>query len=131
MGDDRVPPGTLSYFQARNRQRIYEIVIDAFVESGLSQADLARRLGKGNDQVCRWLGAPGNWGLDTASDLMFAICGGELEYHVGYPLDQPKRNMRRPEWADAPLVTISVAANGSVPQPANFIRWKNVGPHGA
>ena len=127
QNDDRIPRSSLAYFQSRNRHRIYETVVAAFLESGLTQAELARRLGKGTDQVCRWLGAPGNWGLDTVSDLAFAINGGEIEYSFGFPLDQAPRNMRRPVWADGPTMTISAA--GSTASPGlNMIRVP-VGEH--
>jgi hypothetical protein len=85
-GAERVPEGTLGYFRTRNRHRVYSLVIAEFQKSGLTQADLARRLGKGTDIVCRWLGSPGNWTLDTQSDLLFAISGAEAEYGIRYPL---------------------------------------------
>lgn len=105
-GDQRIPRSTLTYLQSRNRHRLYDLVIDTFAKSGLTQATLARRLGKGTDRVCRILGAPGNWELDTLSDLVFAIGGGEVEYGLGFPLSAPPRNMRKPEWADAPPIEV-------------------------
>jgi hypothetical protein len=120
--DDRVPVGTLAYFQARNRARIYDTVINEFERSGITQATLAKRMGKGADWVCRLLGAPGNWTLDTVSDLLFAIPGGEAAYDVSYPLDQPKRNLTKPIWLDAsppPAVPTPKPARpfGDVPEP--------------
>jgi len=85
-GADRVSEGTLGYFRSRNKHRAYSLVIQEFKRSGLTQADLARRLGKGTDIVCRWLGSPGNWTLDTMSDLLFAISGAEAGYTTKYPL---------------------------------------------
>lgn len=100
-GDDRVPVGDLAYFQARNKNRVYDIVIKEFLESGITQAQLARRLGKGTDRVCKILGAPGNWTLDTVSDLMFAISGAELEYAVSPILDRSVRNSIESDWMSA------------------------------
>jgi hypothetical protein len=97
-GDERIPVGTLGYFQARNRNRIYELVLQEFLRSGITKAALARRLGKRPEIVSRLLGAPGNWTLDTVSDLLFAIAGGEPEYSVAHPLDGPPRNYGAPEW---------------------------------
>ncbi|HXQ40215.1 MAG TPA: hypothetical protein VN821_03040, partial [Candidatus Udaeobacter sp.] len=97
-GDDQIPLGTLAYFRERHRNRVYELVLNEFMASGLSQADLARRLGKRPDIVCRWLGSPGNWTLDTESDLLFAISGGEPEYAISYPLDNAPRNYANPVW---------------------------------
>jgi hypothetical protein len=73
-------------------------VIREFKKSGLSQADLAQRLGKGTDRVCKLMGGPGNWTLDTVSDLLFAIAGGESKYEISYPLDKPRRNYQPSEW---------------------------------
>ena len=91
-GTDRVPIWTLGYFRVRNKQRIYSLVVDEFKRSGLSQADLARRLGKKPDIVCRWLAAPTNWTLNTMSDLLFAISGAEAAYALNHPLTQVPRN---------------------------------------
>lgn len=95
---DPIPEGTLGYFRARNRGRIYELVLKEFQCSGLTQADLGRRMKKGPDVICRLLGAPGNWTLDTVSDLLFAISGAEANYAVSYPLERPKRNFAGPDW---------------------------------
>ena len=98
-GSKRIPIGTIGYFRSRNKHRVYSLVIKEFKSSGLSQADLARRLGKKNsDIICRWLAAPGNWTLDTVSDLMFAISGAEVTYGSIHPLAQPPRNYTMPEW---------------------------------
>lgn len=85
-GISRVPESTLAYFRTRNRHRMYSLVIGEFKRSGISQADLARRLGKGTDIVCRWLRSPGNWTLDTLSDLLFATTGAEPARALNYPL---------------------------------------------
>jgi hypothetical protein len=98
FGDEPVPEGTLAYFRGRSRSRIYESVLREFLRSGISQATLARRMGKRAEQINRLLGAPGNWTLDTVSDLLFAISGAEPVYGVQYPLKEPPRNYRKPEW---------------------------------
>jgi hypothetical protein len=101
-GCEKVPLGTLAYFRARAKRRAYDLVIKEFKKSGLSQADLARRLGKGTDRICKLLGGPGNWTLDTVSDLLFAISGAEPKYGLDYALDKPARNFRQPEWLCEP-----------------------------
>jgi hypothetical protein len=98
VGAERVPPETLGYFQARNKHNAYDLVMKEFEESGLSQADLARRLGKAPEVICRLLGGPGNWTLDTLSDLMFAISGAVPVYGKAYPLGEPPRNQMGPIW---------------------------------
>ncbi len=97
-GDDRIPAGHLAYFTARNRRKIYSAVIKAFKDSGLTQIQLAKRLGKRPDVICRWLSGPGNWEIDTVSILLFGISGGELGYRVVHPLRQSPRNYKTPEW---------------------------------
>jgi hypothetical protein len=97
-GTDKVPSGTFGYFQSRNKHRAYSLVMEEFKASGLSQADLAHRLGKGTDIVCRWLSGPGNWTLDTLSDLLFAISGAAPAFGKEYPLDKPTHNYTRPDW---------------------------------
>lgn len=99
-GSDRVPIWTLGYFRVRNKQRIYSLVVNEFKRSGLSQADLARRLGKKPDIVCRWLAAPTNWTLNSISDLLFAISGAETTYALNHPLTQAPRNYIGPDWID-------------------------------
>jgi hypothetical protein len=97
-GSTKVPLGTLAYLRARNKRRAYDLVIKEFKNSGISQADLARRLGKGTDYICKLLGGPGNWTLDTISDLLFALSSAEPRYSLDYPLDKPARNFRGPTW---------------------------------
>lgn len=102
-GDDRIPAGTLYYFRARNRNRIYDAVLREFLRSGISKATLARRMGKKHAEIIsRLLGAPGNWTLDTVSDLIFAINGGECEYSIRYPLDEGPHNYTAEWFPDDP-----------------------------
>ena len=102
IGAERVPKGAFGYFRARNRHRLYSLIIKEFKKSGLTQADLARRLGKKPEIVCRLLATSGNLQADTLSDLLFAISGAQPTYGLSYPLDQLARNDTRPEWLDQP-----------------------------
>lgn len=97
-GEARVAPPVLSYFEGRNRYKVYDLVMDEFMASGLTKATLARRLGKRPEQINRLLKSPGNWTLDTVSNLLFAIRGGEPRYGVRFPLDEPARNDNQPHW---------------------------------
>jgi len=78
--------------------RVFALVQREFEKAGITKAELADRLERGADRVSHLLGAPGNWTLDTVSDLLFAISGAEINYHVTYPLQRPSRNMTTPEW---------------------------------
>lgn len=119
MGE-MVPLSTFGYFRARAQRRAYDMVIREFKKSGLTQSELAQRLGKGTDQVSRMLAGPGNWTIKTASDLLFAISGAEPEWGISYPLQKARRNRRGPEWLtiDSPLMRIASnapSANTSAP----------------
>jgi len=95
---EKIPLGTIGYFEARNKGLAHDLVISEFLESGITQAELARRLGKTPAQVNRLLGAPGNWTLDTFSVVLFAISGAQPKYSLAYPLKEHPRNYRGPEW---------------------------------
>ena len=81
----RISAGTLSYVRARNRQRAYDLVIRQLKKSGITQAELSRRLGKGQDAISRLLSRPSNWELDTLSDLLFAISGTVPKFDAEHP----------------------------------------------
>src|SRR6266700_800185 len=85
-GSNKISLGTLGYIRARIRQRAYNLVIRELKKSGITQADLARRLGKGQDAISRLLRRPRNWELDTLGDLLFAISGAVPAITVEHPL---------------------------------------------
>ncbi len=118
---EKIPPGTLGYFQARNKYNAFNLFMDEFTASGISQAELARRLGKGTDVVCRWLSGPGNWTLDTMSDLLFAVSGGAPVYDLDYPLTRPRRNQIGPGWLydDTDDITVRSPPSGMEPDVAS------------
>lgn len=92
-GDDPIPLNVLGFLRAHNKYNVYELVLNEFQRSGLTQAQLARRIRKNPDRVCKILGGPGNWTLDTIADLLFAISGGVAKYSMSYPLDEAARNI--------------------------------------
>jgi transcriptional regulator with XRE-family HTH domain len=77
-----IPEAKRVYFQERLRNRFFEFLLNKFLEQqklGLTKAKLARRIGKTPDVVNRWLSAPSNLTLDTASDLLLGINAEELD----------------------------------------------------
>src|SRR5260370_19583218 len=72
-----IPIGKLEYFRARLRSRFHQLVLDEFLRQEdlgkISKADLARRIGRKPEQISRWLGAAGNWTIDTVSDLLLGM----------------------------------------------------------
>ena len=91
-----VPATTLSYFRTRNKIKAFTLIHKEFARGGITQADLAARLGKDETHISRLLAAPGNWTLDTISELLFAISGAEPDYGISYPLKKARRNQRKP-----------------------------------
>jgi hypothetical protein len=82
LGAGPVPVGKLVYFRGRLSNALHETVLRRLLEVekdlGFSRAELGRRIGRKPEQVTRWLGSPGNWTLETVSDLLTAM-GCELD----------------------------------------------------
>lgn len=78
----RIPAGKLAYFRSRLQDRIYDLVVGEFLrkESAgiMTRSELAERIGKDPAQITRYLASPGNWTLDTTSDLLLGVCAAEL-----------------------------------------------------
>lgn len=97
-GNEKISLGTLSYFRTRNKGRVYNLVMEEFLKSGISQTALGKRLDMDAGQLSRYLNSPGNWTIDTLSDFLFAIAGAEANYTSSYPLDLAQRNDTEPDW---------------------------------
>jgi hypothetical protein len=95
---DTLSPRTVNYFRARFRNRMYDLVLSKFREKAesesLTKARIAKRLRRRPEVVNRLLAAPGNWTLDTLSDLLLAIAGEELDKSSSDPEKRPSRNAR-------------------------------------
>ncbi|MEI4473593.1 hypothetical protein [Frigidibacter sp. MR17.24] len=70
----------------------------AFLESGVSQKVIAARLRKSASQVSRLLGGPGNWTIDMAAHLLYAINGNDIGVSETDPSSGPVSNFSTPEW---------------------------------
>jgi hypothetical protein len=112
VGAEPIPLGTLAYFRSRYRHRLHSLVLREFRKSGLTQADLARRLGKRTDVVCRLLAAPGNWQLDTVSDLLFALSAAEPGCTLDYPFDRNVGHQGNPQPPDASQEPVETRTSG-------------------
>jgi len=72
-----IPVGKLAYFRGRLTNRIHAMVLEQY--DHLSKAGkinktlLAKRIGREPAQITRWIGAPGNWTIETISDLLLAM----------------------------------------------------------
>lgn len=63
----------IGYFRERFRGEINDQLLEAFQASGVSKADLARKLKRRPEQITRWLAAPNNLEADTLADLALAL----------------------------------------------------------
>ena len=73
---DKLTDREIFYFRQRNRNKIFQTVVAHFADeaaNGLTKSELARRLGKDPAQITRWFSGPGNWTLDTVSDLLLSM----------------------------------------------------------
>lgn len=77
LGDDPIPAGKRAYFEQLLRNELHELVLEEFLRQertqNLTRRKLADRIGKLPEQITRWLAAPGNWTLDTVSDLLLGM----------------------------------------------------------
>jgi hypothetical protein len=71
---------TRAFYRRRFQNLFHRLVVRAFRETGLNQKQLADRIDSQTSQVNRWLGIPGNWTLNTISDLLLGM---------GVDLDDP------------------------------------------
>jgi len=94
IGDEAIPERKLEYIREKLKSDLHDLVLEVFVESGITQATLAKRLKKDRGQVSRTLGSPGNWTFDTLADYIFAIDGKLLKPDVIDSVCTAKRNMK-------------------------------------
>ena len=101
----------LGYFRARLKNRLHQLVLGEYLEleaKNFNKAKLAKRVHKRPEQITRLLGAPGNWTLDTVSDLLLAM-GYELDPRVIGFDDKGFPTVTFGEWlGPAPRETIDI-----------------------
>lgn len=94
-GDAPLSEGHKAYFKERVRNNYYDYVLRKFLEAeagGLKKADLARRIGWRPDQLSRTLASPGNWTLNSITELLLGICKEELTPSSMQVLQRPQAN---------------------------------------
>jgi hypothetical protein len=92
-----IPEATRVYFQERLRSRIFDFLLAQFIseqKNGLTQAKLARRIGKSPEVINRWLGSPSNLTMASVSDLLLGINASELGMSSLPLINRPPTNAR-------------------------------------
>lgn len=91
-GDDApIPEWMLEYARQLGQQEMHSLVLSEYRKSGITQATLAKRLGKDRaDVICRNLKSPANWRSDTFVELLFAISGKLPHYAAVKPTQAAK-----------------------------------------
>ncbi|NJO32436.1 MAG: hypothetical protein HC869_04205 [Rhodospirillales bacterium] len=85
----------------------------------LSRSKIAHRLGADRAQVTRWIAAPGNWTLDTLSDLLLAMsCQAQLV--IEDINDSARPNYEHPLSASTAENTILTAKTSSTANKINI-----------
>jgi transposase len=65
-----IPETAFVYFRGNLQNDVHVLILEAFLRSGLSQKELAARIGKQTSVVNRWIGATGNWELNSIADFL-------------------------------------------------------------
>ena len=107
-GDGPLSVGTRAFLGARARNAVFNFVQERLREAkaqGLTQAQLAERIGRDPGRLSKTLSSPGNWTIDTIAELLFGICKSELA-----PADRPllgrgRGNSRSLDLLDAEVPT--------------------------
>jgi plasmid maintenance system antidote protein VapI len=109
-GEERISDRSFGYVSQHTRDSLFDLVTLAFIESGVSKATLAKRLGKDPAQLTRILHASGNWTIDTCAELLFAINGSFLKFEQHWPLSMPEAQDRTPALARSFSVSVHVSS---------------------
>lgn len=95
----KLAAGKKAYYRQRQKNRIFEQIITAFVDAAesrnITKRDIADLLDKEPSQITRWFAGPGNLTLDTISDLLLAL-DEELEVRRSPLSNRPTPNFSHP-----------------------------------
>jgi len=77
LEDLKLSPSQLGYFHGLAQNEAHEVIFRLFLrmseDEGVTRSFMAKRLDKEPAQITRWLGASGNWTLDTFTNLAIAM----------------------------------------------------------
>ena len=125
--------GTLGYIRARAKRRMFTFLIEQFEKSGISQAQLSRRLNMDRARVSKYLGTPSNWEFETLCDLFFAITGGVFNPELAFPIREgaPPAVIEKTREEDEVLENMSRAAKPPSPAPQRLRDSRRQSPLGS
>lgn len=83
-----IPETALVYFRGRLQNDVHVQILRAFLRSGLSQKELGRRTRKQPSVVNRWIGATGNWELNSIADFLAGM-NARLKLSLDFFDEQP------------------------------------------
>lgn len=130
--DEKIAEKYLQYFAARCQNEVHDLVLKSYsdaLQRGVSRADIAKRLDKRPEQITRWLGSPGNWTLETVSNLLLAL--GQIPEFRATPLSSLSLQSQSDEDGnDTVSITITFQGNEprSVGRTANVTISDSTGP---
>lgn len=80
---ERIPESVIAYLEQRALNEFHDYVLTLFKEernrSSLTKAKLARRIGRGPEQINRLLANPSNWTIATVARLLAGIAAHEAK----------------------------------------------------
>src|SRR5687767_14529227 len=96
----KVSPRDLFFFRHRQKNRMFQSVLAYFADqaetTGLTKKDVADALDNHASQITRWFSGPGNWEMDTVSDLLLAM-NAEMEHRIVSLSDPEPASLQLPE----------------------------------
>ena len=97
-GNGKCSEVSLHYMASHSRHLAHEFLLNAFLSSGLSKADLARRLSWDPSRLGRVLNVPANVTVETLGEILYAIDGSAPVYSSCKPLQECHVNYNGPDW---------------------------------
>lgn len=109
-----VSAGVQAFVSEKLKNDLYDLVLRKFKESGISQSELAARLGKDKALLSRQLSTPSNWTIDTIAKMLFSIDGSVLVLSTMDPDSPNAANYTQPSWLQGripPFITLNEGKN--------------------
>lgn len=111
--NSEIPAGVQAFVSEKLKNDLYDLVLRKFKESGISQSELAARLGKDKALLSRQLSTPSNWTIDTTAKMLFAIDGSVLVLSTMDPDAPNAANYTQPSWLQGRIPQFVTPTQGS------------------